>query len=71
MGSDYAGARGARDGYLDRIEAGQDALAWEVKGVKRELRALRSEMRAYFAALVVALAMMWASVVVALVLTGA
>lgn len=63
--------RGVRQGYLARIEIMQDALAREVKGVKRELRSLRSEMRAYFAALVVALAMMWVSVMVALVLTGA
>lgn len=62
--------RGTREGYLDRIEAGQVALARDVKGVKRELRALRSEMRAYFAALVVALAMMWVSVMAALVLMG-
>lgn len=59
---------GARLGYLGRLEAGQDAMAREVKGVKRELRALRSEMRAYFAALVVGLALMWASVMAALVL---
>lgn len=62
---------GVRLGRLARVEAGQDALAREVKGVKQELRSLRSEMRAYFAALVVALAMMWASVMLALVLTGA
>ena len=63
--------RGVRQGYLARIEIMQDALAREVKGVKRELRALRSEMRAYFAALVVALAMMWASLMATLVLIGA
>lgn len=63
--------RRARLGRLARIEAGQVALAREVKGVNRELRSLRSEMRAYFAALVVVMAMMWVSVMVALVLTGA
>ena len=61
--------RGVRHGYIDRIEAGQAALAREVNGVKREMRALRAEMRAYFAALVVVALMMWASVMAALVLT--
>lgn len=62
---------GARLGRLARIEAVQDALARDVKGVKLELRSLRTEMRAYFAALVIALAMMWASVMLVLVLMGA
>ena len=61
---------GVRQGYVDRIEAGQVALAREVKGVKREMRALRAEMRAYFAAAVVVAMMMWASVMAALILTG-
>ena len=58
---------GARQGYLDRIEAGQMALIRDVADLKQDLRALRSEMRAYFAALVVALAMVWASLMVALI----
>ena len=59
-----------RQGYVDRLAAGQGALSREVKGVKREMRALLAEMRAYFGALVVVSVMMWASVMAALVLTG-
>ena len=59
---------GVRHRYLDRLAAGQAALAREVKGVKREMRALRAEMRTYFAALVVVALVMWASVMAALVL---
>ena len=53
---------------LAKLEATQEAILRDIADLKLDMRAIRTEMRTYFIALLTVTLTMWASVIVALIM---